>query len=109
MPPSALALATLLHVAVAVALFWVSPLRPVDPFEDAIEISMEAPEVPPAKTEAPSEAAPEPAAPSPPSPPPPPPAARTPTPTPPSAPPMRLGLPPLPAERSTNPRDIAGL
>lgn len=105
MPPAALALTTLLHVAVAVALFWISPLRPVDQFEDAIEISMDAPQpLPPveAKPEAPPEAPPAP-------PPSPPPQAATPTPAPtPAAPPMRLGLPPPPAERSTNPRDVAG-
>ena len=51
MPPSAVALAVLLHVGVGLALFWISPLRPVDRFEDAIEITMDAPEAPPAVAE----------------------------------------------------------
>lgn len=43
MPPAALALTALLHVGVGLALYWISPLRHVDPFEDVIEVSMEAP------------------------------------------------------------------
>ena len=110
MPPSAVALALLLHVGVGLALFWISPLRPVDHFEDAIEISMDAPEAVTPVAEQKTEPAPEPAAaPASPPPPPPAPAASAPTPTPqPVTPPMRLGLPPPPAERSTNPRDVAG-
>ena len=104
MPPAAVALAVLLHVAVGLALFWISPLRPVDHFENAIEISMEAPEAPPVAAEKPAEPVAQPAAASPPPPAPTP----TPTPQPPQAPPMRLGLPPPPAERSTDPRDVAG-
>src|SRR5882757_9929587 len=46
MSPSGVALATLLHVAVAAALFWVSPLRNIDQTPDPIEITMEQ-EVPP--------------------------------------------------------------
>lgn len=109
MPPAALALTVLLHVGVGLALYWISPLRPVEPREDVIEVSMEAPAplppIPEAKPEAPPVAppAPPPAA----SAPPPPPAAPTPTPSPP-APPMRLGLPPPAAEPSKNPRDVAG-
>lgn len=101
MPPAAVALAVLLHVGVGLALFWISPLRPVDHFEDAIEVSMEAPEAPPVVAEKPPEPAAQPAASSPPP-------APAPTPQPPQAPPMRLGLPPPAAERSTDPRDVAG-
>jgi protein TonB len=110
MPPSAVALAVLLHVGVGLALFWISPLRPVDHFEDAIQITMDAPEAVPAVAERKTEPVPEPAAPSAPPPPPPAPVASAPTPTPqPVAPPVRLGLPPPPAERSTDPRDVAGV
>lgn len=109
MPPAALALTALLHVGVGLALYWISPLRHVDPFEDAIEVSMEAPAplppIPEAKPEAPPVAPPA----APPAPPPAPPPQATPTPTPaPAAPPTRLGLAPPPAERSTDPRDVAG-
>lgn len=84
MPPSALALATLLHGLVALALFWISPLRPIEHFEDAIEITMEAPVPPtPQAAEQPSPPPPPPPAPSQPA------AAAQP-----SGPPMRLGLPP---------------
>ena len=107
MPPAAVALAVLLHVGVGLALFWISPLRPVDHFEDAIEITMDTPETMTPVAEQKTGPAPEPAAAS--APPPPAPAANAPTPKPqPAAPPMRLGLPPPPAERSTNPRDVAG-
>jgi protein TonB len=107
MPPSAVALAVLLHVGVGLALFWISPLRPIDHFEDAIEISMDAPTAMTPVAEQKTEPTPEPAAA--PAPPPPAPAASAPTPRPqPAAPPMRLGLPPPPAERSTNPADVAG-
>lgn len=116
MPPAALALTALLHVGVGLALYWISPLRHVDPFEDVIEVSMEAPPpqppIPEAKPEAPP--TPPPAASAPPSPPPspPPPQAATPAPTPtptPQAPPLRLGLPPPAAETSKNPQDVAGV
>ncbi len=115
MPPAALALTALLHVAVGLALYWISPLRPVESFENAIEVSMEAPAplppIPEAKPEAPP--TPPPAASAPPSPPPspPPPQAAPPTPTPAPtrpAPPMRLGLPPPAAEPSKDSRDVAG-
>lgn len=107
MPPSAVALAVLLHVGVGLALFWISPLRPVDHFEDAIEITMDAPEAMTPVAAQKTEPTPEPAAA--PASPPPAPAASAPTPRPqPAAPPTRLGLPPPPAERSTNPRDVAG-
>jgi protein TonB len=110
MPPSAVALAVLLHLGVGLALFWISPLRPVDHFEDAIEVTMDAPEAVPAVAEQKAEPTPGPAATPAPPPPPAAPVANAPTPTPqPVAPPMRLGLPPLPAERSTNPRDVAGV
>ena len=110
MPPSAVALAVLLHLGVGLALFWISPLRPVEHVENAIEITMDAPEAVPAVAEQKAEPAPGPAATPAPPPPPPAPVASAPTPTPqPVAPPMRLGLPPPPAERSTNPRDVAGV
>jgi len=110
MPPSAVALAVLLHLGVGLALFWISPLRPVDHFENAIEVTMDAPEAVPAVAEQKAEPTPGPAATPAPPPPPPAPTASAPTPTPqPVAPPMRLGLPPPPAERSTNPRDVAGV
>lgn len=110
MPPSAVALAVLLHLGVGLALFWISPLRPVDHFENAIEITMDAPEAVPAVAEQKAEPTPGPAATPAPPPPPPAPPASAPTPTPqPVAPPMRLGLPPPPAERSTDPRDVAGV
>jgi len=86
MSPSGVALATLLHVAVAAALFWVSPLRNIDQTPDPIEITMEQ-EVPP----------PPPAPQTPPPAPTPPPAqAAAPPPLPPQpapqAPPSRMGL-----------------
>lgn len=110
MPPSAVALAVLLHVGVGLALFWISPLRPVDHFEDAIEVTMDAVVAAPSVAEEKATPTPEPAATPAPPPPPPAPVASAPTPTPqPATPPMRLGLPPLPAERSTDPRDIAGV
>lgn len=117
MPPAALALTALLHVGVGLALYWISPLRHVDPFADAIEVSMEAPApqppIPEAKPEEPPVVPPPAAsAPPPPAPPPPQAAPATPTPTPspaPAAPPVRLGLPPPAAEPSTNPRDVAGV
>lgn len=59
MPPAALALATTLHVAVAVALWWISPLRHVEGSDDVIQITMEAPA--PAPTQATPEPAPAPA------------------------------------------------
>lgn len=89
MSPAALAMTTLLHVAVAAALYMVSPLRhDVDLTPDAIEITMER-DLPPAEP-APPEPVPEP------TPPTPPPAAATPTPPPvaPPAPPVRLGIAP---------------
>lgn len=99
MPPTALALATLLHGLVALALFWISPLRPIEQFEDAIEITMEAPVPTPPQAAAEQ-----------PSPPPsPPPAQSQPAAAAqqPSGPPMRLGLPP-PAP-STDQRGTPGV
>lgn len=67
MPPSAVALATALHVLVALALFWISPLRPVDHFENAIEVTMDVPvPTPPADVEPPAAPAPQPSAAAPP-------------------------------------------
>jgi TonB family protein len=40
-PVVAVAVAMLLHGAVAAALYWVSPLRPIDPYEDALTVTME--------------------------------------------------------------------
>lgn len=90
MSPAALAMTTVLHVAVAAALYLVSPLRhDVDTTPDAIEITME--RAPPPAEPAQPEPVPEPA---------PPPAAATPTPPPVAppvtspAPPVRLGIAP---------------
>ena len=89
MSPTAVALATLLHVAVAAALFMVSPLRPVDTTPDAIEITLDAPP-PPVETPPPAEPPPPATAPAAAAPPP----AATPAPVP-AAPPVRLGLAPV--------------
>jgi protein TonB len=83
MSPAAVAMTTLLHVAVAAALWWVSPLRPPDPYEDAIAVTME-PVKPPAE---PSEPPTPPVVPDPPQ------AAAPAAPAP--APPMRWGLAPV--------------
>lgn len=94
MSPIALALTTLLHVSVAAALWWISPLNHVDPDADTVEVTMEQEPTPPAPPETPPAAVPPPQAAEPPPPPqvaaapPPPPAA-------PPAPPIRLGLPPV--------------
>ena len=96
MSPAAMALAGLLHALVALALFYISPLRPIEHFEDAINITMDAPVTPPAPAEEPK---PEQQAMVPP-----PPAATTQ----PSGPPIRLGLPP-PAPTTTNPRSAPGV
>ena len=74
MSPAAVAMTTALHLAVAVALYWISPLRYVDTTPDAIEITMERElPPPPAETpqppptpEPPAQAAPPPPAPAPP-------------------------------------------
>lgn len=93
MPPSAILLTTTLHVLVAAAFLWISPLRTTDQFEDAIDVTMEAPPAPPeAKPEPEPTPPPPPATPPPPQVPtasvqPPPPQARPPT--------QRLGLPPV--------------
>jgi TonB family protein len=95
MSPSGLALAALLHAAVALALYWISPLRHIETTEDPIEITVE--------QEAPTPAPPAPQPPPEPPPkpppvqavqPPPPPPAPTPTPqTPtPQTPAPRMGL-----------------
>ena len=109
MPPSAILLTTMLHVLVAVALYWISPLRLEDPFEDAIEVTMDTPPEPPPQPQAvpAAEPAPPPAPTPPPAaptqtaavqPPPPQPAQQQPQQQPPQqsrAPAQRLGLPPV--------------
>jgi TonB family protein len=91
MSPVAVAMTSALHVAVAVALYWISPLRYVDTTPDAIAITMErelpqppaeTPQPPPTPEPPTQAAAPPPPAPAPP-------AAPAPT------PPMRLGLAPI--------------
>ena len=47
MSPSGVALATLLHVVVALAFWWVSPLHHTDQIPDPIEITMEQEAPPP--------------------------------------------------------------
>ncbi|TAJ26318.1 MAG: energy transducer TonB [Reyranella sp.] len=92
MSPAAMALAGLLHALVALALFYISPLRPVEHFENAINITMDAPVTPPAeepKLEQEAMAA----------------APRT---APAAQPPIRLGLPP-PAPTTTDPRGAVGV
>ncbi|MFI5001962.1 MAG: energy transducer TonB [Reyranellales bacterium] len=81
MSPSAVALALALHVAMALALWWMSTLKPELPTEEPIEVTMERPKPP--------EPAPQPARPE--SPPPPPVQASPPAPKVPTVP---LGLPP---------------
>lgn len=92
MSPLAVAMTTTLHLAVAAALYWISPLRHVDTTPDAIAITVE--------TELPKPAEPTqpPPTPEPPATVPavPPPAAAAPSPSPAPAPaPMRLGLTPF--------------
>ena len=82
MSPAGVALATLLHAAVALALWWVSPLHPLDNTPDAIEITMEQEAQPPPPPQPPPEPPPAQAA----TPPPPPPMQQT--------PPARMGLRP---------------
>jgi periplasmic protein TonB len=83
MSPAGVALAALLHGAVAFALWWASPLHPLDQLPDAIEITMEQEAQPPPPPEPPPpETPPAQAA----TPPPPPPVQQT--------PPARMGLRP---------------
>lgn len=82
MSPTGVALATLLHAAVALALWWVSPLRHVDQSPKPIEITME------------REVQPPPPAPPPPPPQPPPERAAAPPPPPPPPPPVQQAAPP---------------
>ena len=99
MSPAALAMTTLLHVAVAAALYLVSPLNHVDTTPDVVEITMERP-LPPAQPTQPEpvpEPTPPPVAAQPPPPPPP---------APPAAPPMRLGI--APAGPSQDPKATPG-
>lgn len=51
MSPTAAVLAVLLHVVTALAIWWVSPLNRPDPEEDAIDVTIEPPKVPPAVAE----------------------------------------------------------
>jgi TonB family protein len=89
MSPGGLILATLLHALVALALWWISPLKPVDRSEDPVEITVEQ-EVPAVTPQAP------------PPPPPPPPVEANPPPPPPvpqapavqETPSARMGLTP---------------
>src|SRR5260370_22968253 len=71
MSPAGLALATLLHAAVALAFWWASPLHPLDQTPDAIEITMEQEAQPPPPPQPPPEPPPAQAATPPPPPPPP--------------------------------------
>ena len=84
MSPTAVALTTLLHVSVALALWWISPLHNVDQTPDPIEITMEQEVRPPPTPQTPPPEPPPAEAAAPPPPPPP---------TPPT-PPARLGLRP---------------
>jgi len=98
MSPAAVAMTTTLHLAVAAALYWISPLRYVDTAQDPVEITMER-EVPPPPAETPQptpipEPTPRQAA-APPAPPPP-------------APPMRLGLAPIAPQPSPDPKATPG-
>ena len=52
MSPLAVAMTTTLHLAVAAALYWISPLNIIDTTPDAIAVTMER-EVPPPKPETP--------------------------------------------------------
>jgi protein TonB len=99
MSPTAAALAVLLHVATALALWWVSPLNRNHPEEEPIEVTIEQPRVeqpkpPPPLPQAPPQPAPPPPAPTA-APKPPPPAASAP-----------LGLPP-PAPKTGDTRQQA--
>ena len=85
MSATAVAMTTLLHAAVAAALWWISPLHQVDPYEDPIEVTMEQEkpvQIPPSEIPTP--------------PPPPEPLAQpaSPPPSPAPAPPVRYGLAP---------------
>jgi protein TonB len=93
MSPTAVGLATLLHVSVAAAFWWISPLHPGDQIPDAIEITMEQEVRPPPPT-------PEPPTPEPPvaqAPPPPPPVQQ-------QSPPPRMGLRGEPIGTTMDPR-----
>jgi len=106
MSPAAVAMTTTLHLAVAAALYWISPLRYVDTTPDPIEITMDREVLAPQPETPPPTPAPEPTPP-----PTPPPQAAAPAAPPPSAPPpaassMRLGLPPIapnPDPKATTP------
>src|SRR4029453_11053295 len=79
MSPAAVAMTTTLHLAVAAALYWISPLHHIDTTPDPVEITMER-EVSPPKPETPQPTpTPEPT--------PPPQAAAPPAPSPPAPPP----------------------
>ncbi|WIM11212.1 energy transducer TonB [Enhydrobacter sp.] len=96
MSPTAAALAVLLHVATALALWWISPLnhRAAAPAEQAIEVTIEPPEPAPAAPQ--PEARPEPQ-----------PSPAQPPPVPPKANPAPLGLPPLSPTIADKPEQTA--
>lgn len=105
MSPAAVAMTTTLHLAVAAALYWISPLNYIDTTPDPVEITMER-EVSPPKPETPQPTpTPEPT--------PPPQAAAPPAPSPPApsppAPPMRLGLAPIAPQPSLDPKATPGV
>ena len=101
MSPVAVAMTTTLHLAVAAALYWVSPLNFIDTTPDAIAVTMER-EVPPPQPETP---------PPPPTPTPPPQAAAPTAPAapPPPAPPVRLGLAPIAPNPNPDPKATPGV
>lgn len=100
MSPVAVAMTTTLHLAVAAAIYWISPLNHIDTTPDAITITMER-EVPPSKPETPQ--------PTPPPEPTPPPQAAAPPAPPPPAPPIRMGLAPIAPNPSPDPKATAGV
>ena len=101
MSPAAVAMTTTLHVAVAAALYWISPLNYIDTTPDAIAITMEREVPPPPKPETPQP-------PPTPEPTPPPQAAAPSAPPPPPAPPVRMGLAPIAPNPSPDPKATAG-
>src|SRR5215470_5499798 len=98
MSPLAVVMTTVLHVSVAAALWWISPLNHIDTTPDPIEITVEVPPpTPPPETPQPIPV---------PQPTPPPAAAQPVQPSPPPTPPMRLGL--APSGSSTDPKATPG-
>ena len=101
MSPAAVAMTTTLHLAVAAALYWVSPLNYIDTTPETIAVTMER-EVPAPKPETP------PPAPTPEPTPPPTQAAAPPAPPAP-APPVRMGLAPIAPNPNSDPKATAGV